>query len=161
MPALTRRRDPDARQETWRIYCGDVHVGTLGLRSGNPTTTDQWQWHCGFYPGSPPGETSSGTAATFWEARTAFETAWRIFLAKRTEADFLAWRDHRDTTAQKYALYSRDGKGAPGFAPSRTLTRRQFPSSYFRRNPTQHVPENAVLYLKRSWTLPPDVRFDG
>jgi hypothetical protein len=30
-----------------------------------------------------------------------------------------------------------------------------------RRNPTQHVPEDAVLYLKCSWTLPPDVRFDG
>jgi hypothetical protein len=27
MLALTRRRDPDARQETWLIY-GNVHVGT-------------------------------------------------------------------------------------------------------------------------------------
>jgi hypothetical protein len=28
MPALTRRRDPDAR-ECWLIYYGDVHVGTI------------------------------------------------------------------------------------------------------------------------------------
>jgi hypothetical protein len=29
MPALTRRRDPDAQQETWLIYYGDVQVGTM------------------------------------------------------------------------------------------------------------------------------------
>jgi hypothetical protein len=28
MLALTRRRDPDARQETWLIYYGNVRVGT-------------------------------------------------------------------------------------------------------------------------------------
>jgi hypothetical protein len=27
MPTLTRRRDPDAHQQCWRIYYGDVHVG--------------------------------------------------------------------------------------------------------------------------------------
>jgi hypothetical protein len=105
MPALTRRRDRHANQEAWLIYYGDVHVGTLSLRSGNPTTTEPWGWRCGFYPGSEPGDASSGTAATFWEARTAFEAAWRIFLAKRTEADFQAWRDQRDRTARKYALW--------------------------------------------------------
>jgi hypothetical protein len=30
MPALTCRRDPDAR-ECWLIYYGDVHVGTIAL----------------------------------------------------------------------------------------------------------------------------------
>ena len=105
MAALTRRRDRKTSQEAWLIYYGDVHVGTIGLRSGNPTTTDPWSWHCGFYPGSNPGEGTSGTAASFWEARSAFEAAWRIFLAKRTEADFQAWRDERDRTARKYALW--------------------------------------------------------
>jgi hypothetical protein len=32
-----------------------------------------WQWSCGFYPGSEPGEISSDTAATFEEARADFE----------------------------------------------------------------------------------------
>ena len=54
MPALTRRRNPDARQESWLVYYGDVHVGTIGLRLGSPSDTDQWQWRCGFYPGSEP-----------------------------------------------------------------------------------------------------------
>ncbi len=39
MPELTRRRDPDALQETWLVYYGDVHAGTIAIRSGNPTDT--------------------------------------------------------------------------------------------------------------------------
>jgi hypothetical protein len=34
MPALTHRRDPNAHQETWLIYYGDVHIGTIVVRSG-------------------------------------------------------------------------------------------------------------------------------
>jgi hypothetical protein len=65
MRSLTHRRDPDSREEAWRIfYDGDVHVGTIGMRSGNPTGGDRWSWHCGFYPGSNPGDESHGTAAT-------------------------------------------------------------------------------------------------
>jgi hypothetical protein len=115
MPALIRRRDRNANQETWLIfYDGDIRAGTIALRSGNPTTTDSWSWSVGFYPGSDPAECSSGTAATFWEARKAFEAAWRIFLAKRTEADFQAWRDDRDWTAEKYALWDA-GQRPPAF----------------------------------------------
>jgi hypothetical protein len=40
MPQLTRRRDPDAIHETWRVYYGDIQVGTIGLRAGVPTTFD-------------------------------------------------------------------------------------------------------------------------
>jgi hypothetical protein len=29
----------------------------------------------------------------------------RVFLSNRTEADFKAWRDQRDWTARKYALW--------------------------------------------------------
>src|SRR5580700_7340982 len=36
MPALTRRRDVESRQEYWLIYYGDVHVGTIAVRSGIP-----------------------------------------------------------------------------------------------------------------------------
>jgi len=74
MPTLTRRRSTDAREECWHIYCGDVQAGTIALRSGIPYDEDPWEWHCGFYPGSHPGEHQSGTAATFDEARADFET---------------------------------------------------------------------------------------
>ena len=53
-----------------------------------------------------PGECTGGTAATFEEARADFESAWRMFLAKRTTADFQAWRDQRDWTARKYAAWA-------------------------------------------------------
>jgi hypothetical protein len=91
--------------ESWPVYYGDVHVGTIGLRSGNPFGTDQWQWRCGFYPGSEPGDCTSGTAATFDQARADFEEAWRIFLANRTDADFDEYRKHRAWTAWKYAMW--------------------------------------------------------
>jgi hypothetical protein len=64
-----------------------------------------WEWRCGFYPGCEPGEHTGGTAATFDQARADFEAAWKVFLAKRSEADFQEWRDQRDWTARKYAMW--------------------------------------------------------
>jgi hypothetical protein len=61
MPELTRRRYPE-RHDCWHVYDGDVHVGTLARRTGNPNDIDPWEWRCGFYPGSQPGECHSGTA---------------------------------------------------------------------------------------------------
>jgi hypothetical protein len=100
MPALTRRRSTDAPHATWLVYYGDERVGSIAIRSGNPTDTDPWGWSCGFYPGSHPREHQSGTAA-------AFKAAWRTFLSKRTEADFQAWRRQRDWTAEKYRRFDR------------------------------------------------------
>ena len=88
MPTLTRRRSTDAREECWHVYYGDVHAGTIAIRTGNPHDEDPWEWHCGFYPGSHPRECTQGTAATFEQARTEFESAWRIFLAKRDRGGF-------------------------------------------------------------------------
>jgi hypothetical protein len=105
MTALTRRRDPDSREETWLIFYGDVHVGTIGKRWGNPTGTDSWDWRCGFYPGSKSGDESHGTAADFQAARAAFSSAWSVFLSKRTEDDFLEYRRHRASTAWRYAMW--------------------------------------------------------
>jgi hypothetical protein len=51
------------------VYYGDVHAGTLAIRSGNPHDTEPWEWRCGFYPGSHPRECRSGTAASLSEAR--------------------------------------------------------------------------------------------
>ena len=61
MPKLTRRRYPE-RQDCWNIYFGDVHVGTIAKCVGNPGAAERWQWMCGFYPGSKPGEQTNGTA---------------------------------------------------------------------------------------------------
>jgi hypothetical protein len=59
----------------------------------------------GFYPGSHPGEYLTGSAPDFERARADFEAAWQIFSAKRTEADYQAWRDNRDLTAWRYAMW--------------------------------------------------------
>jgi hypothetical protein len=50
MPALTRRRYPE-RQDCWHVYFGDVHVGTIARRFGQPFDQEAWQWLCGFDPG--------------------------------------------------------------------------------------------------------------
>ena len=50
------------------VYHGDVRVGSIAIRSGNPAATDPWGWSCGFYPGSHPREHQSGTAAPFDQA---------------------------------------------------------------------------------------------
>ena len=77
---------------------------TVRLRN---TSIAPWAWSCGFYPGSHPREHQSGTAATFDQARADFEAAWRAFLSKHTEADFQAWQDQRDWTAEKYCRFDR------------------------------------------------------
>jgi hypothetical protein len=52
------------------------------------------------------GECTSGTAAHFDEAGADFETAWRVFLAKRAQADFQAWRGQPDWTERKCAAWA-------------------------------------------------------
>jgi hypothetical protein len=116
MPALTRKRAYD-RPETWHVYYGDVRVGVIVERVGAPPGSDQWQWVCGFYPRSNPGECTNGTAATFEQARAGFERAWPVFLAKRTEADFAEWRGQRDWTAEKYRRFDRGERMPPDWRP--------------------------------------------
>jgi hypothetical protein len=117
MAALTRRRSNDDREECWHVFYGDVQVGTIAIRTGIPVDQDRWGWTCGFYPGAEPGEHTAGTAGSFEQAREAFERAWQVFLAKRTEADFQAWRDHRDWMAQKHAIWGR-GELLPSQKPN-------------------------------------------
>ena len=95
MPALTRRRDPDANQETWLIHYDDIRVGNIAMRTGVPIDKDQWGWSVGFYPASDRGLRASGTAKTFDAARAIFDMAWQWLLPKFTEADFTAYRRHR------------------------------------------------------------------
>jgi hypothetical protein len=105
-------------QECWRVYYGDAHAGTIAQRVGNPGGAPKWQWHCGFYPGSRPGECTAGTAANFDAAPEAFEAAWRVFLAKRTDADFQEWRDHHECTAERYRRFDRGERMPPDWRPS-------------------------------------------
>jgi hypothetical protein len=116
MAALTRRRYPK-RPDCWHVYYGDVHVGTIAIRSGCPVDVDQWSWGCGFYPGMEPGEHQDGTAVDIDRACAEFEAAWLRILPKLSEADFQAWRDERDWTAQKYAIWDR-GEKLPTQLPS-------------------------------------------
>jgi hypothetical protein len=73
-------------------------------------------WSCGFYPGCAPGGHADGSAVDFEAARDDFEVAWRQLLSRRTEADFQAWRDARDWTARKYAMWER-GERMPSQQP--------------------------------------------
>jgi hypothetical protein len=87
MPELSRRRSREAHQECWHIFYGDVRVGTITERAGVPHDVDQWGWQCGFFPLTHRGEHAEGTAASFEQARAAFETAWNDYLPKCTAAE--------------------------------------------------------------------------
>jgi hypothetical protein len=83
MPELIRKRVND-RPVTWHVHYAGVRVGVIVERSGALPTSDQWEWHCGFYPCSNPGEQRFGPASRFEAARLAFEAAWRAYLHKRS-----------------------------------------------------------------------------
>jgi len=106
MPTLTRRRDPDAPQETWHIHYGDVQVGMIGRRAGVPAEADQWGWAVGFYPASRRGVRASGTAKSFDAARATFEAAWQWLRPNVTEADFTEYRRHRALDTWKRAMWA-------------------------------------------------------
>jgi hypothetical protein len=105
MPALTRRRDPDARSVSWRVFYGDVRVGTIGMRSGVPVNVDPWAWSVGFYPMSHRGEREDGTAPIFFKARADFEAAWLRLQPKITDEDLASYRRKEAWTAWKYRMW--------------------------------------------------------
>jgi hypothetical protein len=105
MPALTRRRDPDAHHKAWLIHYGDIHIGTISMRSGVPGSVDQWSWVCSFYPASHRGVYADGTATSFDEACADFEAAWLRLLPEITEDDFDEYRRNRAWTAWLCAMF--------------------------------------------------------
>ncbi|GIQ78448.1 hypothetical protein [Bradyrhizobium sp. RD5-C2] len=115
MNELTRRRDKESAREKWNIFYDDVCIGSIGLRAGVPNHADQWEWKCGFHPGCD--RLTGGPAETFEQARTAFEAEWQLLLPTLTEADFQAWRDQRDWTERKQAMWAR-GEKLPSQQPS-------------------------------------------
>jgi hypothetical protein len=76
----------DAREECWHVYYGDVHVGTIAIRTGIPFDEDPWAESAVSTRAASRQSYTDGTAATFDHARADFKAAWRVFSAKRTEA---------------------------------------------------------------------------
>jgi hypothetical protein len=105
MQELTRRRTDD-RFETWEIWYGDLQVGTIAQQDWdpNPERSGIWKWSCGFYP-LHRDQCFRGQALDFETARAGFDAAWKVFLPKRTEAEFQASRRQKQWTANKYALW--------------------------------------------------------
>jgi hypothetical protein len=104
MPALTRRPHPE-RSDCWHVFFGDVQVGTIAVQPGMPLSVQQWRWDCGFYPLDHRDRSHCGYASNFDQARIGFEAAWRDYLPRCTEADFIAYRRQRAWTAWKYAMH--------------------------------------------------------
>jgi len=115
MPALTRRRIPNDHSEVWRIFYGDIPVGTIGIRSGVPVNVDQWGWSCGFSPGLNPGQHQDGSAASFDLARAAFEETWNALLPQILESAFDEYRRHRAFQSWKRRMWA---EGKPIADPS-------------------------------------------
>jgi hypothetical protein len=151
MPALTRRRDPEAHQEVWH---GDVRVGTIGGRAGVPVDVDQWGWSCGFYPMAGPYRADSGTAPNFKKARRYFNAAWKALLPTLTEADFEAWRRQRDWTARKYAMWAR-GEKLPSQIPSSRM-RCVCGVTFNSHQPTESYPTAATSMSRKPTTVSAD-----
>jgi hypothetical protein len=57
------------------------------------------------YPLDHRGQSSGGTAATFDQARTGFEAAWKAYLPQCTEADFAEHRRQRAFNTWKYRMH--------------------------------------------------------
>jgi hypothetical protein len=53
----------------------------------------------------------------FEQARARFEAAWRLIRPTVSDANFQEWRDQRDWTAKKYAMWAR-GELMPSQTPN-------------------------------------------
>jgi hypothetical protein len=102
MPTLTRRRYPE-RPDCWHVFYDDVQVGTIAVQSGLPVSAPQWGWDVGI--SHAPHRGRAGYASSFDQARADFEVAWRDYLPRCTEADFIEYRRQRAWTAWKYAMH--------------------------------------------------------
>jgi len=106
MPELIRRlANAEGQPQRCLIWYDDMNVGQIRERQGAPLGSDQWEWFCGFYSGSLPGDQRMGTAATFDLARVDFERAWNLYKQKRAPADFRAWRHQHAWTEAKYVAW--------------------------------------------------------
>jgi hypothetical protein len=103
--------------ESWLIFYGDVHVSQIRKVEG---FSPQWEWRCGFYPGSEPGEYRSGTADQFDQARSYFEAAWRVFWRTAPRLTSRHGATIGTGHARKYAMWER-GEKLPTQKPNSTM----------------------------------------
>ncbi|MCK1622413.1 hypothetical protein IVA98_03970 [Bradyrhizobium sp. 160] len=104
MTALTRRPDT-SQQDGWHVYFEDVRIGQIGRRAGIPNHTDAWGWTLGIHPGLRLSQ--AGSAASFEEARSQFESAWARLAPTLTDKQFECWRRDRDFHAWKYRMWEK------------------------------------------------------
>jgi hypothetical protein len=110
-----------------------VRVGFTTERSGNPYRTDRFALAMWDLPRQRAGRGSRRYSRHLRRSKAAFEAAWCDYLPPRTEADFDEWRNDRDGTAQKYAMWDA-GKQleppsyGPGWPASRFM---KFPAARY------------------------------
>jgi hypothetical protein len=146
MLAHTRRPHPE-RSDCWHVFYCDVQVGTIAVQPGLPVGAPHWRWDCGFYPLSHRGQSRTGYAASFDQARANFEVAWKDYLPRCTEADFLEYRRQRDWTAQKYAMSER-GERMPSQIPN-SMMRCPCGARFDSHKPDESYPHRQHIYAKQ------------
>ena len=117
MPALTRRRSTDAREECRHVYYGDVLAGTIAIRSGNPHDEDPRNGIAVSIRSHTQANIRTEPPPASKEPAPISKPRGRFFLAKRTEADVQARRGQQDWTARKYAM-RQAGEKLPSQKPS-------------------------------------------
>ena len=148
MLALTRRRNDDPHREGWRVFYGDVPVGTIAKRAGVPLHADQWAWQCGFYPGLQPGQHQDGTAKSFEFARAAFEEAWRRLLPKIPLGAFDEYRKDREARAE-IATKREHGEKLPSELPS-SIMRCVCGAKFDSHQPDESLPHRLHIYAAQA-----------
>jgi hypothetical protein len=89
MAEVTRRRSADHREECWHI----ITAMFMSVRLPSASEIRTIPINGNGTAGSIRVRDRANVSPTFEEARADFERAWHVFLSKRTEADFRAWRD--------------------------------------------------------------------
>ena len=116
------RSDPEAQQETWLIYYGDVRFGVIAERQPR-----QYARLAVGLAASIRAAIYQSTPSVWPRPRGAFEVAWRGFLARRTRPDFDEYRRDRAFHAWKQAMWAKGLKLPTQLADgrSRWLLRRR------------------------------------
>jgi hypothetical protein len=123
------RRNAESGPTLLIVFCGDYHCahsvvidasrGADHVRlsdleprftcraCGHRGAAERWNWRSDSTQAAIQVQQSYGPEDSFDEARAAFERNWAIFLARRTEDDFQAWRDQQAWTHEKYRRFDR------------------------------------------------------
>ena len=139
------------RPKCRHIYYGDVHVGTIAERVGNPHDTDPQGWNCGFYPGSRPG--ISRTYPRPLRRPVPISGArGKCSCQSEPRPTFRRWREQRDWTAPKYALWDAGELRLTAAAVAEPIS--QSPNSAGGRKYGASEKSGALLFVKEPLPIP-------